>query len=262
MDFLDGTCLAFSQVPDSFGLHWKKVGASAPSGGQELEHAPKASAALAETLGKDFTREELQGCGVAELHPQAFIKAGKAYFQPSWQFNHSIVDYKQKSCDGIMHSGDVMDSNKQRGKHTMKVDLAAVTSQVLSAWALLRARDGCRGLKISPPHAHPTRAIHPHPPGVQVRWLFFALSSWAAPDLTAYPSPSLELKDGSSGAVLATYSSEKAAKRKAIVVCRVTRALDEIGGWSVEVMDELSDGNAYDYNEIVKTCVGNLRSEF
>jgi len=223
MDFLDGTCLAFSQVPDSFGLHWKKVGASAPSSGQELD-APKASAALAETLGKDFTRDELREYWVTELHPQAFIKAGEAYFQPSWQFNHSIVDYKQKSCDGIMHSGDMMDSNKKRGKHTMKVDLAAVTSQA--------------------------------------RWLFFALSSWAAPDLTAYPSPSLELKDGTSGAVLATYSSEKAAKRKAIVVCRVTRALDEIGGWSVEVMDELSDGNAYDYNEIIKTCVDNLRSEF
>lgn len=122
------------------------------------------------------------------------------------------VDFSTTTQQGVQHSGDVMSASG--GHHSMDVSLDQIPADV-------------------------TR-------------LFFILSAYNAPNIKAFRSPSVELKDVSTGKELCeTFRINDAGNHQAVVMCAMSRPSGE---WQVEQVSKTSAGNAKNYNPISTTC--------
>lgn len=82
---------------------------------------------------------------------------------------------------------------------------------------------------------------------------FFTLSAWNSPDLSFFAHPTVNLEDEAAPDVpLSDFRVENAGNSQAVVMCAALRTAE--GGWRVEGLGVLSEGNAKSYGKIQATC--------
>ena len=218
-DFLDGSCLVFSEKEGSFGA-------------TELRQLAAESIARQEAgISDDGDRES--------------------------RFNVEIVDWEnRKAVPGISHSGDITDDAARQGKQTMAVDLAMLP-QVNSISLLPSPSITIHhpspsislDLAILPQEA---RWLF----FVLSSFKAADLTAFVAPSLMLRDGSvdgALHKVRGTAAEVLATYDAGHAVKSQALLVCAAQRDL-ETGGWTVEGLGVSSEGNTQDYESIQAKC--------
>ena len=130
-----------------------------------------------------------------------------------------VVDYARRasqSCSAVRHSGDVMDSAKRLGHHTINVSIKSI-----------------------PAH---------------INKLVFTLSAWNSPNISKYPNPSLRFFDAKfPSKQLCDDKMSHAAYSQAIIMCCLT---NRGSGWQVFSLKHLSAGNARNYEPLKNSIVG------
>jgi len=126
-----------------------------------------------------------------------------------------LCDYRhRRPLPAVSHSGDVMDSAKRIGHHTMNVSL--------------------KGL--------PTNITH----------LFFTLSAWNSPNISRYPNPSLRFYEKAKpDKNLCKTTFHHAGASQAVVMCSLSRG--KYGRWEIFESGKLSAGNARNYDPLKLT---------
>jgi len=145
------------------------------------------------------------GCDYLDASCLAFN--GKTY--------NNVVDYRNRAFSGnsIWHSGDVMDSLKRIGHHTIEVRLKDLPASV-------------------------TR-------------LFFTLSAWNSPTIAHYPNPSLKFFEASNKSKdLCSTTFTHARHSQAVIMCYVARTGAQ---WKIYNCGKLSAGNAKNYKPLIST---------
>ncbi|XP_062603649.1 uncharacterized protein LOC134265458 [Saccostrea cucullata] len=122
-----------------------------------------------------------------------------------------LIDFRNRQVQGVTHSGDVMDSIKRIGHHTIHVYLKQL----------------------------PSNATH----------LFFTLSAWNSPNISRYPNPSLKFYEASNiQKNLCKTTFTHAGHSQAVIMCSVSR--NSQGRWEIYESGKLSAGNAMNYSQI------------
>ena len=128
-----------------------------------------------------------------------------------------VVDFScgSKSCSAVQHSGDVMDSKKRLGHHTINVSIKSIPSHIDK--------------------------------------LVFTLSAWNSPNISKYPNPSLRFFDAKfPNKQLCSDAMNHAAYSQAIIMCCLSK---KGGQWNVFSLKAPSAGNAKDYNPLKSKIV-------
>ncbi|WAR10148.1 TERZ-like protein [Mya arenaria] len=127
----------------------------------------------------------------------------------------ATIDYNHRISvivPGILHSGDVLDSERRIGHHTIDVDLKNI----------------------------PKTVTH----------LFFTLSSFIAPTLANFQKPSLRFfEKGKESNDLCKTSFTHAKTSQAVIMASLSR--DKRDQWEIFESGQLSQGNAIDYIPII-----------
>ena len=136
----------------------------------------------------------------------------------------SVVDFRRRCSDSyIQHSGDVMDSVRSIGHHTINVHLKLI----------------------------PTHITH----------LFFTLSAWDSPSISRYPNPSLKFFEADKPTKnLCNTTFTHAGHAQAVIMCSVSR--DAEGKWKIFESGKLSAGNARNYDPIKSTIISLIKKGF
>jgi len=124
-----------------------------------------------------------------------------------------ILDYSNKTCKGVKHSGDIMDQKKLIGHHKITVDLGDILECITH--------------------------------------VYFVLSAWNSPTIGKFKNPTVRLYDCSKPEKeICEYAIEQAGKTQSVIMCCLVRC---DGGWVVERHGVFSAGNAKDYTQIKNT---------
>eukprot|EP00929_Paragymnodinium_shiwhaense_P011464 TRINITY_DN11718_c0_g1_i1.p1 TRINITY_DN11718_c0_g1~~TRINITY_DN11718_c0_g1_i1.p1 ORF type:complete len:1111 (+),score=297.81 TRINITY_DN11718_c0_g1_i1:106-3438(+) len=118
------------------------------------------------------------------------------------------LSMSRKIARAVTHSGDMM--TEIGGEHHMKVNLAAIPSEVTD--------------------------------------MYFVLSAYDAKDLSAFPNPAVEIHDIVSGRELSEYTIASAGKSQAVIMGSFSK-LDS-GKWIIKGIGQTCEGNAKDYQPI------------
>ncbi|XP_013410155.1 uncharacterized protein LOC106173543 [Lingula anatina] len=127
----------------------------------------------------------------------------------------SVIDYRNRASpnNAIWHSGDVLNDFTKTGHHTINVKLKNLPSNI----------------------SH----------------LFFTLSAWNSPNISKYPSPSLNFFEASNKSKsLCNTTFVHAGLSQAVIMCSVSRV---DGAWQIFESGKLSRGNAKNYEPIKAT---------
>ena len=127
-----------------------------------------------------------------------------------------VVDFSRRrsnSCSAVQHSGDVMDSKKRLGHHTINVSIKSIP--------------------------------------LHIDKLVFTLSAWASPNISKYPNPSLRFFDAKfPNKQLCDDEMSHAAYSQAIIMCCLSK---KGGQWNVFGLKAPSAGNARNYRSYRNT---------
>ncbi|XP_071128558.1 uncharacterized protein [Mytilus edulis] len=141
-----------------------------------------------------------------------FLDASCLLFQGA--VYQSVIDWRHTQSIAVRHSGDVMDSRRRIGHHTIKVSLQKIPSNVTH--------------------------------------LFFVLSAWSSPNIAQYPNPSLKFYDASKpGKNLCKTTFHHARNSQAVIMCSMSR--NTHGHWEIFESGQLSAGNAKNYPRLIRT---------
>ena len=128
----------------------------------------------------------------------------------------AVVDFERRGFSGVTHSGDVMDSAKRLGHHTINVKLKSLPSSVDK--------------------------------------LFFTLSAWNSANISKYKNPSLRFFDAKEpNKQLCSDRMDNAAYSQAIIMCSLCKINHR---WKVFSLRTLSAGNAKNYSSLQQTISG------
>lgn len=145
-----------------------------------------------------------------------FLDASCLFYKGTTCLN--LADWCHRKLDGIIHSGDLMDSIKRIGHHTIHVYLKQIPSNVTH--------------------------------------LFFTLSAWKSPNIAKYPNPSLKFYEASNREKdLCKTTFTHAGNSQAVVMCSVSK--NSQGRWDIYESGKLSAGNASNYDPL-KSTISNL----
>ena len=134
----------------------------------------------------------------------------------SGKYCTGIVDFDDRVSSGVTHSGDVMDSVKRLGHHTIDVTLKNLPAAVDK--------------------------------------LFFTLSAWNSPNISKYKNPSLRFFNAKEpNKQLCSDQMNHAAHSQAVIMCSLSKIN---GAWKVFSLRTLSAGNARDYSPLQQTIRG------
>ena len=146
--------------------------------------------------------------GIDYLDASVLIYSGQSF--------QGLVDYSNRSYNGVSHSGDKMDHAKRLGHHTINVKLKSLPAAVDK--------------------------------------LFFTLSAWNSPNISKFKSPSLRFFDAKEpNKQLCSDRMDHAAHSEAIIMCSLSKIN---GQWKVFSLRTLSAGNAANYSPLLQTISG------
>ena len=137
--------------------------------------------------------------------------------------HHGTCDFNRrvKLNSSVVHSGDVMNHQLRRGHHTIDVKLQQIPSHITH--------------------------------------LVFTLSAWESPTIRHFPNPSLKFFEASNrNKDLCSTSFSHAVHSQAVVMCSVVRGSS--GGWNIYRSGKTSAGNAMEYEPLIQTIQGLIKS--
>ena len=158
-----------------------------------------------------------------------FPAAGKDYLDATVFFYSGLnfvemVDYDHRISrfGSVKHSGDIIYLESRRGQHTIHVSIKSLQSYVDT--------------------------------------LVFTLSSWNAPNISQFKTPSLRFFDKKfPEKKLCSDEMGHAANSQAIIMCCLTKREN---GWEVHSLKTLSSGNAKNYEPLKATIVNVIQQGF